>query len=144
MTFHRFLNALGAYTLSDLDIQLYEELQKEPLADLGAAETVRDPLLALDNGQVRQAVDELPDVFKTPIVLHYLDGLSYQEIAAKMDLPVGWVRARIHRGRAYLLGCLSAAGSESASEQKKALDELALQLEALDHERERLEGSIAG
>jgi RNA polymerase sigma-70 factor, ECF subfamily len=48
---------------------------------------------------VKAAIDSLPEDLKTAIVLRELDGLSYEEIAATMDCPVGTVRSRIFRAR---------------------------------------------
>ncbi|MGL4858270.1 MAG: RNA polymerase sigma factor RpoE, partial [Enterobacteriaceae bacterium] len=48
---------------------------------------------------VFQTIEELPDELKTAITLRELDGLSYEEIAAIMDCPVGTVRSRIFRAR---------------------------------------------
>jgi RNA polymerase sigma-70 factor, ECF subfamily len=48
---------------------------------------------------VNQAIDALPEDLKTAIVLRELEGLSYEDIAAAMDCPVGTVRSRIFRAR---------------------------------------------
>ena len=48
---------------------------------------------------VDAAMAELPEDLRTAIVLRELDGLSYEEIAAAMDCPVGTVRSRIFRAR---------------------------------------------
>jgi RNA polymerase sigma-70 factor (ECF subfamily) len=48
---------------------------------------------------VNAAIEALPEDLKTAIVLRELDGLSYEEIAATMDCPVGTVRSRIFRAR---------------------------------------------
>jgi RNA polymerase sigma-70 factor (ECF subfamily) len=48
---------------------------------------------------VQQALEELPDDLRTAIVLRELEGLSYEEIAATMDCPIGTVRSRIFRAR---------------------------------------------
>lgn len=50
-------------------------------------------------GIVNSAIDALPEELKTAIVLRELDGLSYEEIAAAMECPVGTVRSRIFRAR---------------------------------------------
>ena len=42
---------------------------------------------------------ELPEDLRTAIVLRELEGMSYEEIAASMDCPVGTVRSRIFRAR---------------------------------------------
>lgn len=48
---------------------------------------------------VNSAIDQLPEDLRTAIVLRELDGLSYEEIAAAMECPVGTVRSRIFRAR---------------------------------------------
>jgi len=48
---------------------------------------------------VNRAIEELPEDLRTAIVLRELEGLSYEEIAAAMDCPVGTVRSRIFRAR---------------------------------------------
>jgi RNA polymerase sigma-70 factor, ECF subfamily len=48
---------------------------------------------------VNQAIEALPEDLRTAIVLRELEGLSYEEIAASMDCPVGTVRSRIFRAR---------------------------------------------
>ena len=48
---------------------------------------------------VNTAIDALPEDLCTAIVLRELEGLSYEEIAATMDCPVGTVRSRIFRAR---------------------------------------------
>lgn len=45
------------------------------------------------------ALEALPEDLKTAMTLRELDGLSYEEIAAVMDCPVGTVRSRIFRAR---------------------------------------------
>ncbi|WP_105190579.1 RNA polymerase sigma factor RpoE [Pseudoalteromonas sp. T1lg48] len=44
-------------------------------------------------------IDKLPEDLKTAITLRELEGMSYEEIAAVMDCPVGTVRSRIFRAR---------------------------------------------
>ena len=41
----------------------------------------------------------LPEELRTAITLREVDGLSYEEIAQKMDCPIGTVRSRIFRAR---------------------------------------------
>jgi RNA polymerase sigma-70 factor, ECF subfamily len=48
---------------------------------------------------VNQAIEQLPEDLRTAIVLREVEGLSYEEIAAAMDCPVGTVRSRIFRAR---------------------------------------------
>ncbi|HEX7157067.1 MAG TPA: RNA polymerase sigma factor RpoE [Burkholderiaceae bacterium] len=48
---------------------------------------------------VNRAIEQLPPDLRTAIVLRELEGLSYDEIAAAMNCPVGTVRSRIFRAR---------------------------------------------
>jgi RNA polymerase sigma-70 factor (ECF subfamily) len=59
-------------------------------------------LRQLDIEAIRGLVAALPDVFREVIVLRELDDLSYREIAAIVDAPVGTVMSRLARGRAML------------------------------------------
>jgi RNA polymerase sigma factor (sigma-70 family) len=51
---------------------------------------------------VQAALSQLSEDFRAAVVLCDVVGLSYEEIAAALDIPVGTVRSRIHRGRAQL------------------------------------------
>lgn len=55
---------------------------------------------------VRQAVDMLPDGQREAIHLRQLEGCSYAEVAAILDVPLGTVRSRIHHGMAKLADLL--------------------------------------
>jgi RNA polymerase sigma-70 factor (ECF subfamily) len=56
---------------------------------------------------VQRALDSLPPEFRAAVVLCDIEGLSYEEIAATLDVKLGTVRSRIHRGRAQLRKALS-------------------------------------
>ncbi|MBU3843315.1 MAG: sigma-70 family RNA polymerase sigma factor [Candidatus Anaerobiospirillum pullicola] len=51
---------------------------------------------------ITQAMNELPPDLKRAIVLREVDGLSYEDIAAVMDSPIGTVRSRIFRARQFI------------------------------------------
>lgn len=51
---------------------------------------------------VKKAIEELPDDFRLVVVLSFLEGFSYQEIAEIADLQLGTVKSRLHRGRKLL------------------------------------------
>jgi len=55
---------------------------------------------------IRAALAELPEEFRTVLVLKEIEGMKYDEIAEALDCPVGTVRSRIHRGRVELKGKL--------------------------------------
>jgi len=48
---------------------------------------------------VRQVLSGLPELYRIPLVLAYMDGFSTKELADMLDLPLGTVLARLHRGR---------------------------------------------
>lgn len=48
---------------------------------------------------VNRAIEALPEELRTAIVLRELEGLTYEEIAASMNCPIGTVRSRIFRAR---------------------------------------------
>ena len=52
--------------------------------------------------EVQAALRRLPEEFRTAVVLCDVVGLSYEEIADAIAVPVGTVRSRIHRGRRLL------------------------------------------
>ena len=56
---------------------------------------------ALD-AEVEGALAELPEVFREAVILCDMHGLSYQEIADQLAVPIGTVRSRIARGRRVL------------------------------------------
>jgi RNA polymerase sigma-70 factor (ECF subfamily) len=52
--------------------------------------------------KLQQALGELPEVFRTPIILYYFEDFSYRDIAEQMDLPMGTVMSRLARAKAHL------------------------------------------
>lgn len=51
---------------------------------------------------LREALAELPAEFRAPLVLHQVEGLPYEEIAAALDVPIGTIKSRISRARREL------------------------------------------
>lgn len=85
---------------------LSAEYEDEDGDSVDAASLVPDfhtPETELSNKQivstVNEAVDALPDELREAITLREMDGMSYDEIAAAMDCPIGTVRSRIFRAR---------------------------------------------
>lgn len=58
------------------------------------------------DGDIQAALDALAPDFRAAVVLCDIEGLSYEEIAATLDVKLGTVRSRIHRGRAQLRAAL--------------------------------------
>ena len=59
---------------------------------------------------VQQALTELPDDFKTIIILRDIQELSYDEISNIVEVPLGTVKSRINRGRVKLQQLLKKKG----------------------------------
>jgi RNA polymerase sigma-70 factor, ECF subfamily len=57
---------------------------------------------ALLDDEVSAALLELPEEFRTTVILFDIEGLTYAEIAEINEIPVGTVRSRLHRGRRIL------------------------------------------
>ncbi len=57
--------------------------------------------------QVREAILSMPEKYAMPVMLKYLEGLSYQEIGKALDLPQSTVETRLFRGRQILQKKLS-------------------------------------
>ena len=55
---------------------------------------------------VQQALQEIAEEFRQPLVLKEIDGLTYEEIAQIIDIPLGTVRSRIFRARQELIAKL--------------------------------------
>ena len=73
---------------------------------LRLADAAPRPDVALERSELeaalQRAVAELPEDGRIVVVLRDLEGLSYEEIAQVLELPLGTVRSRLHRARADL------------------------------------------
>ena len=88
--------------LGDLeDLYLFRRLSEAAPGD--STRSAEDQLLdGLVEEDVRAAVESLPEIFRLPVLLADLEGLSYKEIADILDIPIGTVMSRLHRGRKAL------------------------------------------
>jgi len=80
-------------------------------ADLGAladpSPDAADQILEAERlRHLEEAVGALPEMFRLPVVLHYLDERSVEEVAGILDLPRGTVLSRLSRARARLQAIL--------------------------------------
>lgn len=68
-----------------------------------AARSAEDEVFeALEGSDVRQAIDKLPRKYRMPVLMADLEGFSYKEIAGMLEIPIGTVMSRLHRGRRAL------------------------------------------
>jgi RNA polymerase sigma-70 factor, ECF subfamily len=80
------------------DFSLYRTLiEQDPLP---YSDTLHhDYLQAFAKEDVREVLLRLPELYRAPLVLRYMDGFATKEIARLLDVPLGTVLARLHRGR---------------------------------------------
>jgi RNA polymerase sigma-70 factor, ECF subfamily len=82
------------------DVQVDDAVYLEAAARLKDASTPERELMRQEiERTVTATVERLPEELRTAITLREVDGLSYEEIAARMDCPIGTVRSRIFRAR---------------------------------------------
>jgi len=82
-----------------------DELDLDEIPDLGPGAVER--LTAAERRrEVRRALDRLPPVYRTALLLRDWEDLSYAEMAEVLDVPVGTVRSRLHKGRSKLARAL--------------------------------------
>jgi RNA polymerase sigma-70 factor (ECF subfamily) len=82
------------------DFDLYQELKDH---DPQFSETPESIVLGnLVDSDITDAIDDLPEQFRLAVVLSDIEGFTYAEMAEIMDVPMGTVMSRLHRGRKAL------------------------------------------
>src|SRR3954465_13421883 len=83
------------------DLYLYRRLGG--LGAVAAGRSAEDELMDFFTDQeVKDAIESLPDQFRIAVLLADVEGFSYKEIAEIVDVPIGTVMSRLHRGRKNL------------------------------------------
>src|SRR5215213_7295246 len=87
---------------SDLDdvenLYLYRRLGG--LEGAAAGRSAEDEVLdQITEGEVKAAIEALPEQFRMAVLLADVEGFQYKEIAEILDIPIGTVMSRLHRGR---------------------------------------------
>ncbi|MBQ6808060.1 MAG: sigma-70 family RNA polymerase sigma factor [Firmicutes bacterium] len=59
------------------------------------------------SSSINQALQALPEKYRLPLVMKYLEGMSYQQISEQLDLPVSTIETRLFRGRKMLKNTLA-------------------------------------
>ena len=81
------------------DLYLFKRLGEASGASQSAESDMLDAFVDTD---VIEALESLPETFRLPVLLADVDGFSYKEIAEMLDIPIGTVMSRLHRGRKAL------------------------------------------
>jgi RNA polymerase sigma-70 factor (ECF subfamily) len=80
------------------DLYLYRRIGA--LESAAASRSAEDQLMDLfTDGEVKDAIEALPETFRIAVYLADVEGFSYKEIADMLDIPIGTVMSRLHRGR---------------------------------------------
>jgi RNA polymerase sigma-70 factor (ECF subfamily) len=78
------------------DLYLYRRLGRIDSAAMSAEDQLFD---LFTDDEVKAALEELPDAFRLPVLLADVEDFSYKEIAEALEIPIGTVMSRLHRGR---------------------------------------------
>jgi RNA polymerase sigma-70 factor (ECF subfamily) len=80
------------------ELFLYKRLGSIDQSQLSSS--AEDQMLDLfTDDEVKNALESLPEDFRIPVLLSDVDGFSYKEIAEMLEIPMGTVMSRLHRGR---------------------------------------------
>jgi RNA polymerase sigma-70 factor (ECF subfamily) len=75
----------------------------------------------VDPERLQLALNELPEGFRTPVILFYFEDMSYRDIAEQMDLPIGTVMSRLARAKTHLRERLQPGTQRMAGEVTRGL-----------------------
>jgi len=80
------------------ELFLYKRLGSIDQSQLSSS--AEDQMLDLfTDDEVKNALESLPEDFRIPVLLYDVDGFAYKEIAEMLEIPIGTVMSRLHRGR---------------------------------------------
>ena len=80
------------------ELFLYKRLGAVDQSQL--SQSAEDQMLSLfTDDEVKKALEELPEQFRVPVLMSDVEGFSYKEIAEILEIPLGTVMSRLHRGR---------------------------------------------
>jgi RNA polymerase sigma-70 factor, ECF subfamily len=83
------------------DLYLYRRLGGLEAANVGRS--AEDELLDwFSEAEVKDALEALPEQFRMAVLLADVEGFSYKEIADMLEIPIGTVMSRLHRGRKFM------------------------------------------
>lgn len=119
-TFSSWLYSIGTHTYIDhlrrnrLETVPLSEAQRRTDGDLieyqipSGQPNPEEAMMRIERDEsLKQIVDQLRDPYRQIIRLRYYDDLSYEEIAAKLQIPIGTVKVRLSRAKDLLVSIIS-------------------------------------
>jgi RNA polymerase sigma-70 factor, ECF subfamily len=101
-----YINKYNSQLRKPIETELDEVEELYLFKRLGAfdqsqlSQSAEDQMLEMfTDDEVKNAIEELPETFRIPLLMSDVEGFSYKEIAEILDIPIGTVMSRLHRGR---------------------------------------------
>lgn len=101
-----YINKYNSQLRKPIETELDEVEELYLFKRLGAfdqsqlSQSAEDQMLEMfTDDEVKKAIEELPETFRIPLLMSDVEGFSYKEIAEILDVPIGTVMSRLHRGR---------------------------------------------
>jgi len=86
-----------------------ERFSDEPISDVAEnlPHVSADNVTRMDAQTMLEALGQIDEGYRAPLVLYYMEDLSYKEIADVLEIPLGTVQSRIARGKMHLFQLLT-------------------------------------
>ena len=101
-----YINKYNSQLRKPIETELDEVEELYLFKRLGAfdqsqlSQSAEDQMLEMfTDDEVKNAIEELPESFRIPLLMSDVEGFSYKEIAEILEVPIGTVMSRLHRGR---------------------------------------------
>jgi RNA polymerase sigma-70 factor, ECF subfamily len=104
------------------DLYLYKRMGTFEDASIGRS-AEESLMTMLPDDEVKQALENLPENFRMPVILADVEGFAYKEIAEILEIPIGTVMSRLHRGRKAMQKTLHDYAVERGLQRTERADE---------------------
>lgn len=86
---------------------VYEKMVEDDfLRGHGSVDPEEAVMVGVPDEAIQQAMVDLPEEYRSVVIMALVEDLSYKEIASALSIPLGTVMSRLHRGRKQLQGTL--------------------------------------
>ena len=103
--------------------EFFRQRKRQQIVEIHPLESVAEPTELLtdtkiDEEKLQNGLNQLTEEFRTPLILYYFREMSYKEIAAAMDTPIGTIMSRLARAKSYLKRHLADSDAMMTSAEK--------------------------